>query len=72
MKESMNNLSAEELSKRRYEMAQCQAVDPAHSFEYETVAKGYDAFLKSRMEEFLRRHPELMNQFLTEDAERKR
>jgi hypothetical protein len=67
-KESVKSISAEELSKRRYEMAQCQAVDDAHSLEYETVAKGYNAALQGRMEDFIRRHPEMMNQFLKEDA----
>jgi len=71
-KESMNSISAEELSKRRYEMAQCHAVDAAHSHEYDTVANGYNAALQSRMEDFIRRHPDLMNQFLKEDAARGR
>jgi hypothetical protein len=65
--ESLDKLPAEEMSKRTHEMAQCFFVDTARSAQYNAQTASYNLALRTREENFLRRHG-LMDQFLDEDA----
>jgi hypothetical protein len=66
--EALDKLSAEEISKRAHEMAQCFFVDSARSAQYNAQTSSYNLALRTREENFLRRH-RLLNQFLDEDAQ---
>jgi hypothetical protein len=65
--DSLGKLSAEEMSKRAHEMAQCFFVDAAKSAQYNAQTASYNLALRTREESFLRRHGQ-MDQFLDEDA----
>lgn len=65
--ESLDKLPAEEMSKRAREMSQCFFVDAARSAQYNAQTSSYNLALRTREENFLRRHG-LLDQFLDEDA----